>query len=95
MNPRRLELVLKQQHLQLRIASQRLQLQQQMAPVLPLFVLCDRLRAGVEFIRQRPYFMAAATALLLVIRPRPTFRWLRRGLVAWQFFSRLRNTAKP
>ena len=100
MNSRVVQLALKQQQLQLRCATQRLQLQQQIRPILPLFVLGDRLRAGMDFIRQRPYFFAATAVLLLAIRPRKTLRWLRRGLFAWQFFSRLRNplgglSAKP
>lgn len=90
MNRRLVELALKRQRLQLLAGAQRLELQQQVAVFAPAFSFVDQVRAGIEFIRQRPHWLVGVAVAIVVARPRRAFRWLRRGFIVWQLYRRWR-----
>jgi hypothetical protein len=46
--------------------------------------LADRTMALVRYIKARPGLLAAAAAVFMVLRPRRTFSWARRGFALWQ-----------
>jgi len=90
MSPHQVELALKKQRLQLRSASLREELAGHVAPFIPLFAAGDRLRDGALWLRRHPQVTAAVAVALLAARPRAVFRWGRRGIFAWQAWTRLR-----
>lgn len=76
-----------------RIASQRIQLGQQLQPVADALNVVDRriasVRSGIGYLRQHPGIVVAAVALLAIVKPRRAWRWAKRGLIAWQTWRSL------
>ena len=88
MNPRMLELGLRRQELQFRCRAQRAVLSRQLDAVTDAVERVERVRDGVDWIRANTPLLAGLVVGLIVLRPRASVRWLRRGLVAWQLFRR-------
>ena len=78
-----------------RIAGQRALLGQQLQPIRSALHTTDQgiagVRAGVNFVRQRPGLVAAAVALLVILKPRRVLRWGQRGFVAWRTWRTIRR----
>lgn len=91
MNQRLMELALKKQRLQLQAAAQRLELAQRLQAWAPAFAAADAVAGGLRWLKTHPQWLAGAAAVLLVVRPRAFFRWLRRGFFAWQAWRRARR----
>lgn len=90
MSPKRVELALRRQQLEWRIAAQRQEVAQAVAGLAPLFAAADALQAGLRQIKAHPEWVAAALAVLVVVKPRTAWRWARRAFVAWRLGGRLR-----
>ncbi|OHC62958.1 MAG: hypothetical protein A2045_15740 [Rhodocyclales bacterium GWA2_65_20] len=90
MNQRQVELALKKQRLQLRSAALRSEFAGHALALAPLFAVGDSVRDGALWLRRHPEIAVAAAVILLLTRPRTLFRWTRRGVVAWQAWSRMR-----
>lgn len=90
MSPQQVELALRKQRLQLKSAALRSEFAGHAMVIAPLFAVGDRARNGALWLRRHPEVAAIAVVALLVARPRPLFRWARRGVVAWQAWSRIR-----
>ncbi|GAB2180901.1 hypothetical protein DLREEDagrD3_11240 [Denitratisoma sp. agr-D3] len=86
-----LQLALKKQRLVLRSTGLRQALAVDCQPLSPLFTTADKVVDGVYWLRARPGLVAAAAALVVVLRPRTVFRWGRRGLVAWRLVRLLQD----
>lgn len=84
------ELALRKQRLQLRSAALRGEIAGHAAYFAPWFVAGDKLHEGVRWVRRNPEIAAAAGVAVLVARPRAAFRWVRRGVVAWQTWNQVR-----
>ena len=71
-----------------RIASQRLVLVQQLAPLQGALDVSSRTTRQVQdakaFVQNHPMGIALAIAALVVFKPRTVLRWTRRGLFAWR-----------
>jgi hypothetical protein len=67
-----------------RIGHQRQRLAEEGRALQPVFSAADKGLALVRTIRSHPEWLAAGAGILLALRPRRTFAWLRRGLVAWR-----------
>lgn len=93
MSPRELKLALKRQRLQLQSAAQRSELQQRAAVFVPAFQVADTVRAGVQYLKERPHLIVITVVVVVVTRPRRVFRWLKRGFVAWEIYRRWRGRA--
>lgn len=91
MSPRQVELALAKQRLQLRSAALRSEWAGHVAVLHPLCAAGDRLRAGTAWLRAHPELVVATAVARLVARPRRAWRWLRRGVVVWQGWNRLRR----
>lgn len=70
--------------LQERAARQREALAQDLAVFCAPIALADRAMAMVRLLRTQPELIAAAAALLMVLKPRRVFGWMRRGFALWQ-----------
>lgn len=90
MNQRRLELALKKQRLQMQAATQRLQMAQQLQVFAPVFDTLQSVQRVGAWARGHSQWLIVAGVALLVIRPKATVRWLRRGFLAWQMVRRAR-----
>jgi hypothetical protein len=91
MNPELVKLALHKQRLQLRCATQRNTLIHHAQGVVPVFRGVDRVIDGVLWVRHKLPVVSALGIVLLVVRPRTTLRWARRGWLAWQFVRRVRQ----
>lgn len=91
MNPKPLELALRKQRLQFRAEQQRADLLVGVDAVDSVLHQAERLREGVAWLRHNAPAVSTFVLVLLVIRPRFTLRWARRGLLAWQLYRRLRS----
>ncbi len=89
--PRHIELALRKQRLQIRSAALRRELAGHGRALAPAFAAADRVYDGALWIRRHPLVVVAATAALVVARPRRALRWAGRALMAWQTWRRLRS----
>jgi hypothetical protein len=94
MSPREVELALKKQRLQMQSAALRVRFMRQTQAFAPTFAAFDQVRAGYGWLRQRPYIWVGAAVALAVVKPRVAWRWLKRGVLAWQTVRRVRGLAE-
>lgn len=89
MTPKRWQLALRKQRLQLRSAALREEFAARGAVFAPVTGWVDRARDGVRWLGQHPEVTAGAALALALFRPKALFRWLRRGWFLWQSARRL------
>lgn len=88
---RLMELALKKQRLQFDSERLRERCARGAAVIPPLCAAGDRVADGWRWLRARPAIPVAVGVALLVSRPRRVWRWLRRGVAAWQAWQRVRG----
>ncbi|MBI4997406.1 MAG: hypothetical protein HZC22_11025 [Rhodocyclales bacterium] len=88
MTSRAIELALKKQRLQFKSDLLRDQWRAHARGLAPVFGAADRVRAGVAWLRRHPEALVGVGVAVVVARPRTVWRWLKRGVVAWQFWRR-------
>jgi hypothetical protein len=91
MSARLLELALKKQRLQFRSDLLREEWRAHARGLAPVFGAADQVRAGYLWLRRHPELVVGAGVAVVVARPRVAWRWLRRGLLAWQFWRKGRQ----
>lgn len=91
MNPRLLEIALRKQRLQFQAEQQRQELSAGLAVVDSVLDKVDRLRDGVHWLREHAPVVSTFALVLLLLRPRFTLRWARRGWLGWQLYRRLKG----
>lgn len=67
-----------------RAARQRGDLARDIAALSGPIAVADRGLAIIGYIKTHPVIVAAAAALVVVLRPRRSLGWARRGLMLWQ-----------
>lgn len=88
MNTRMLELALKKQRLQFKSDMLRDQWCAHARGLAPVLGAADRVRAGFGWLRRHPEVLVGVGVAFAVARPRAVWRWLKRGVVAWQFWRK-------
>jgi hypothetical protein len=88
MNGQLLELALKKQRLQFQSDLLRERWCGHVRGVAPAFGVVDGVRAGAQWLRRHPEVTVGAAVALVVARPRTVWRWLKRGVVVWQFWRK-------
>lgn len=91
MSPELVELALRKQRLQMRSAAQRDALIQHASTFTPILRGVDRIADGIQWARHNAPIVSGIAVFLLVVRPRATLRWARRGWLGWQLVRRARN----
>ncbi len=91
MSARLLELALKKQRLQFRSDLLREQWRGYARGLAPAFGAADQVRAGYLWLRQHPEVVVGAGVAVVVARPRAVWRWLKRGVIAWQLWRKGRQ----
>lgn len=85
------ELALKKQRLQFASDALRTHLVDKTSFLGTLCAGADRVRDAWSWFKARPVIPVAVTVALIVSRPRGAWRWLRRGLGAWQLWKKARR----
>lgn len=91
MSPELVELALRKQRLQIRAQVQRQDMAGRLGGIEDALDQVDRLRDGANWLRDNAPIVTGLTLGLLLLKPRGTVRWLRRGLVGWQVYKRARG----
>jgi hypothetical protein len=89
MNSHSLELALKKQRLQMQCAAQRRALGEHIEGLSPVFNVADKGVRAAHWLVRRPQWLAAASAVLFVMKPRRVIRWGMRGLSIWRIVRRV------
>lgn len=91
MNDKLLELAARRGALGARIAAQRETLALYARGIEPAFSAGDTLLRGVDWLKQHPGAVLAATATAVVMRPKRAWRWARRSFFVWRGWLALRR----
>jgi hypothetical protein len=92
MNEKLLELAARRGALSVRIAAQRAALTQHSTGLAVLLSKGDAALRGLDWLKQHPLAVGVAVAAAVVIRPRRTWRLVRRGFIVWRGWRIVRNT---
>ena len=90
MNPELVELALRKQRLQIRIADQRAAMVRHAQGFAPVFRGVDKAVDGLMWARDHAPLLSGVGLFLLAVRPRAALRWARRGWAGWQLVRRVR-----
>jgi len=91
MSPARLELLLARERLRERIDHQRRALAAAAWPIRAACEAGDAAGAAGRWVRDHAGALGAGLLALFIVRPRGSFRWLRRGLFVWRLWKGLRS----
>ncbi|MCB1900573.1 YqjK-like family protein [Cognatazoarcus halotolerans] len=91
MSPELVELALHKQRLQIRAGMQREDMAGRLGGIGDALDQVDRLRDGANWLRDNAPIVTTLAIGLLVLKPRATVRWLRRGVIGWQLYRRARS----
>ena len=79
-----------------RIASQRMTLSAQLAPLHQIASAADRaaslLQGLVRYVKERPFPVLMAAAALVLLKPQGVWRWAQRGLFVWRTWRAVRGS---
>ena len=92
MRASRLDVAMRHGALRARIAAQRADLKQHVAPLEATLGGADKALAGVVWLKHHPAAVAAAVAVLVVARPKRAWRWGKRGFVLWRGWQVVRKS---
>ncbi len=90
MNQELIDLAVRRGALTVRIEMQRSALAAQLQPVARLAGGVDQALVGVDWLKRNPRVVAAAVALLVVLKPRRVWAWSRRAFMLWRGWSALK-----
>ena len=92
MSSSRLEVAVRHGALRARIAAQREDLTQHIAPLETALGGADKALAGVDWLKHHPAAVAAAVVVLVVASPKRAWRWTKRGIIVWRGYQTVRNS---
>lgn len=92
MSASRLEVATRHGALRARIAAQRDDLTQHVAPLETALAGADKVLAGVDWLKHHPAAMAAAVVVLVVASPKRAWRWGKRGFLVWRGLQTVRKS---
>ena len=92
MSSSRLEVAVRHGALRARIAAQRKDLTQHIAPLEAALGGADKALAGVDWLKHHPAAVAAAVVVLVVASPKRAWRWTKRGIIVWRGYQTVRNS---
>ncbi|TBR16544.1 YqjK-like family protein [Rugosibacter aromaticivorans] len=92
MNSKTLELVLRKQRVQFASEHLRRNFVNHLGSLSPALDTADRLCAGALWLRRHPHVLIGIGMALIVARPRRVIGWVRRALIGWQMWRKLRDT---
>ena len=91
MNAKIIELALRKQRVQFASEHLRSKFVSQLSGVSPALNMADRLFSGARWLRQHPQVFISIGIALIAARPKHTIGWVRRALIGWQIWRKLRG----
>lgn len=91
MSKRMVELAERRERLVALAASQRLEFSNNLSPLKTGCAVADKGAMAVRYLQQHPALVAGGLGLLLALRPRKAWGWVRRGWFAWRMLQNLRQ----
>lgn len=74
------------------IATQRVNIAQDIDALRKPFAIADQGLAAVQYIKTNPFWLVSAGALLVtLLRPKRAGKWLQGGVMAWKILRKLRS----
>ncbi|MBZ0104151.1 MAG: YqjK-like family protein [Sulfuricella denitrificans] len=95
MSKRLIELAERRERLVALAATQRSDFSRHLSPLKAGCAVADKGIMGVRYLRQHPALVAGGVGLLVALRPRKAFGWLKRGWFAWRMVQKLRERLGP
>lgn len=92
MNPKLLELATRHGALKARIDEQRRTLAKQVVPLEAALTKGDKVLRGVDWLKHHPAAIGIAVAAAVAMRPKRTWRWVRRGFFLWRGWQAVRKS---
>jgi hypothetical protein len=90
MNPKLLELATRHGALKSRIDEQRRVLARHSVPLEAALARGDAVLKGVDWLKHHPAAVVVAVSAAIIVRPRRTLRWARRGYFLWRGWQAIR-----
>lgn len=72
-------------------ALQRSEFSRHLSPVKAGCAVADKGVLALRYLQQHPVLVAGGVGLLVALRPRKAFGWLKRGWFAWRMVQKLRQ----
>lgn len=91
MSKRLVELAERRERLVALAALQRSTFSRQLYPVKAGCAVADKGVMALRFLQKHPALVAGAAGLLLALKPRKAFSWLKRGWFVWRMTQKLRQ----
>ena len=91
MSKRLIELAERRQRLIALAASQRSEFSRNLSPLKAGCAVADKGVKAVRYLQQHPALVAGGVGLMVALRPRKAFNWLKRGWFAWRMVQKLRQ----
>jgi hypothetical protein len=88
---RLIELAERRERLVALAALQRSEFSRNLSPLKAGCAVADKGVMALRYLQQHPALVAGGVALLVALRPRKAFGWLRRGWFAWRLVQKLRQ----
>jgi hypothetical protein len=91
MSKRLVELAERRERLVAQAALQRTEFSRCLAPVKAGCKVADRGVMVLRYLQQHPVLVAGMVGLLVALKPRKAFSWMKRGWFAWRMVQKLRQ----
>lgn len=91
MSQRLIQLAERRERLVARIAAQRSELSRNLFPLKAGCAVADKGLQALRYMQQHPALVAGGVGMLVAMRPRKAFAWLKRGWLAWRMIKKLRQ----
>ena len=91
MSKRLIELTERKERLISLAASQRSELSRNLSPLKAGCIMADKGVMVVRYLQQHPIQVAGGMGLIIVLKPRKSLNWLKRGWFAWRMVLKLRQ----
>jgi hypothetical protein len=88
---RLIELAERRERLVALAALQRSEFSRNLSPLKTCCAVADKGVLALRYLQQHPALVAGAVGLLVALRPRKAFSWLKRGWFAWRLVQKLRQ----
>lgn len=91
MSKRLIELAERRERLVALAALQRSEFSRKLSPLKTGCAIADKGVMAVRYLRQHPALVAGGVGLLVALRPRKAFSWIKRGWFVWRLAQKLRH----
>lgn len=91
MSKRLIELAERRERLVALVALQRSEFSRSLSPLRTGCAVADKGIMAMRYLQKHPVLLAGGVGLLVALRPRKAFSWLKRGWFAWRMVQKMRH----